>query len=186
VRGILPLQLRDTFGPEDASPYRPRVRFIYRWGGMIVMAKRRKRTAARTTTKIVRVGSPAPIVRVSAPRAVRRRRRGGRRRSGGGNIAGGLVSNESVQLAIGGALYGFAVKQGWIEKLPALPIVGRTGAAALILDYFGRRGGGEMVRRAGKAAAVIAGYQLGTEGKILGDDMEGDADTYIAEDAYGG
>lgn len=149
--------------------------------GIDLMARRRK-TRTRTTTKIVRVGSPAPIVRVSAPRAApRRKRRSGRRR--GGNIGGGLISNESVQMAIGGALYGFAHKSGLIEQLPALPLLGRTGTAAIVLDYFSRHGGGEMCRRASRAAAAIAGYQLGYEGKITGDadfvqgdDLEGYAD----------
>jgi hypothetical protein len=97
-----------------------------------------------------------------------------------GGIAGGLVSNENLQLFIGGGLYGLCVKHGLIDKLPALPVIGRTGTAAIVLDYFGRRGGGEMVKRAGRAAAVIAGYQLGSEGSI-----HGDAGTpYEPEDSY--
>lgn len=144
------------------------------------MAKRRRRVAAAaTTTRIVRVGSPAPIVRVTAPRPVRRRR-GGRRRSGGGRIGSGLISNETVQMAIGGVAYGYAVKLGIVEKLPAIPIIGRTGAAALLLDYASRHGGGELCRRASRAAAAIAGYQLGHEGKITGD-----ADTYVPNQLSG-
>ena len=132
--------------------------------------RRKKRAATRTTTKVVRVGSaPAPIIRVSSPRAapVRRRRSSGRRRSVGG--VGGIVSNETVQMAIGGALYGFAVKQGLIAKLPAIPILGRTGTAAILLDYWSRHGGGHWAGRAARAAATIAGYQLGAEGSIQGD-----------------
>jgi hypothetical protein len=90
------------------------------------MAKRR-RTATRTQTKIVRMSSPAPIVRIAAPRAITRKR--SRRRNGsGGHHVGGLVSNESIQMAIGGALYGFAVKSGLIAKLPAIPVLGSEGA----------------------------------------------------------
>jgi hypothetical protein len=109
-------------------------------------------------------------------------RRRSHRRHRSHNVGGSLISNESVQMALGGALYGFAVKQGLIEKLPALPLVGRTGTAAIILDYFSRHGGGEMCRKASRAAAAIAGYQLGTEGTITGD-----ADTYVAngEDVEG-
>lgn len=143
------------------------------------MAKRR-RAATRTKTTIVR--APAPIVRVTAPAAIVRRRRSGRRRRGGGrsNIGGGLVSNESVQMAFGGIAYGYAVKIGLIEKLPAIPIIGRTGAAALVLDYFARHGGGELCRRASRAAAAIAGYQLGQSGTITGD-----ANTYVGDDLEG-
>ncbi len=151
------------------------------------MAKRRRKSA--TATRIVRVGAPraaAPIIKVSAPRAApaRRHRRRSHRRSNGGSIGGGLISNDQVQMAIGGALYGFAVKSGWIGKLPAIPVVGRTGTAALLLGYWGRHGGGEHVRNAARAAAAIAGYQLGstgaitgdasTPGSLAGDDMEGD------------
>lgn len=141
------------------------------------MAKRRRRaTASRTTTKIVRVGSAAPIVRVTAPRAIVRRR--ARRSSGGGGrIAGGLISNESVQMAIGGLIYGFARKSGIIEKLPALPLIGRTGTAAIVLDYFARHGGGQLALRASRAAAAISGYMLGMEGSIAGD-----ANEYISAD----
>jgi hypothetical protein len=71
--------------------------------------------------------------------------------------------------AIGGALFGFAVKQGWVGKLPAIPLVGRTGTAAIVLHYLAKRGGGEYVKRAAVAAAVIAGYQLGSTGSILGE-----------------
>jgi hypothetical protein len=144
---------------------------------------RRRRTAAKTTTRIIRVGgsSPAPIVRIAAPRVVKAKRRHHRRRSSGGRIGGGLVSNESVQLAIGGALYGYAVKSGLIAKLPALPLLGRTGTAAIILDYFGRHGGGSMCSKAAHAAAAIAGYQLGSEGTITGD-----ANDYVQGDFAAG
>lgn len=131
------------------------------------MAKRRKRaTAPRSTTKIIKAS--APIIRVSAPAA--RRRRSSRRRSGGGALSvGGLVSNEAIQMAIGGALYGYAVKSGLVAKLPAIPVLGRTGTAAILLDYWSRHGGGSIAHRAARAAAAIAGYQLGAEGKISGD-----------------
>jgi hypothetical protein len=137
------------------------------------MAKRRRRSTA-TKTKIIRVGGPraaSPIIRVQAPRAMQRarRRRVHHRRSGGSGIGGGLISNDAIQMAIGGALYGFAVKSGWIGKLPAIPVVGRTGTAALLLGYWAKHGGGEHVRNASRAAAAIAGYQLGSTGAIQGD-----------------
>jgi hypothetical protein len=136
------------------------------------MAKKRRSTA--TKTKIIRVASPAakaPIIRVSAPRAapVRRRRhkRSGGNRSGG-NL-GGIISNETLQMAVGGAIYGFAVKSGIVGKLPAIPVLGRTGTAAILLDYWSRHGGGQYAGHATRAAAAIAGYQLGHEGAIQGD-----------------
>lgn len=135
------------------------------------MARRKRRTS--TATRVVRIPatrSAAPIIKVSAPRAapVRHKRRGRRRSGGGGSTIGGLVTQTAVGEFTGGALFGFAVKQGWVAKLPSIPIIGRTGAAALLLGYFARRGGGQMVARAATAAAVIAGYQLGSTGAIMG------------------
>jgi hypothetical protein len=147
------------------------------------MAKRR-RTAVATTARIVRVNSPAPIVRISAPRPAKVRRRSRRRHHGGGRIGGGLISNESVQLAIGGMLYGYAVKAGIVAKLPALPLLGRTGTAALLLDYFGRHGGGQLCTKAAHAAASIAGYQLGSEGTITGDANDFVQGDFAAGDGY--
>ena len=72
-------------------------------------------------------------------------------------------------MAIGGALYGYAVKSGLVAKLPAIPVLGRTGTAAILLDYWSRHGGGQLAHRAARAAAAIAGYQLGNEGQISGD-----------------
>lgn len=72
-------------------------------------------------------------------------------------------------MAIGGALYGYAVKTGLVAKLPAIPVLGRTGTAAILLDYWARHGGGPLAHRAARAAAAIAGYQLGAEGQISGD-----------------
>jgi len=146
------------------------------------MAKKRKRasTTTRAATKIIRVPSAAaPIIKVSAPRAAVRRRRGRRRSSGrssGGGI-GGIISNEAMHAAVGGAVYGFAVKSGIVAKLPEIPLVGRTGTAAILLDYWSRHGGGKWAHAAARAAAAIAGYQLGAEGKIQGDFMMGDAAT---------
>lgn len=135
------------------------------------MAKRRRR-ATTSTTKIVRVAaprSPAPIIRVSAPSArAPARRHHRRRRHGGGRSPSGLVSNESFQIALGGFAYGLAVKAGFVAKLPEIPLLGRTGTAAVLLDYWGRHGGGNVVRNAAHAAAAISGYQLGAEGKISG------------------
>lgn len=136
------------------------------------MAKKKRRTVStRENVKIVRAA--APIIRVSAPRAraaPAKRRRSSRRSSVGGSMGvGGLVSNEAIQMAIGGALYGYAVKSGLVAKLPAIPVLGRTGTAAILLDYWSRHGGGNIAHRAARAAAAIAGYQLGAEGKISGD-----------------
>jgi hypothetical protein len=75
-------------------------------------------------------------------------------------------------------MYGFAVKSGFVEKLPAIPLIGRTGTAAILLDFWARRGGGHIVQRAATAAAVIAGYQLGSSGAIMGGEAPPVGDSY--------
>lgn len=93
-----------------------------------------------------------------------------------------------MQAFVGGAIYGYAVKSGLVAKLPALPVIGRTGTAALLLAYWGNHGGGRHVHSAAIAAASIAGYQLGNEGSIQGDfAMGADATTpgsVNADDSY--
>jgi len=70
-------------------------------------------------------------------------------------------------MAIGGAVY------GWLEKsfphIPTVPMIGRAGTVA-IAGYFAQRNGfgGQVVRDVTSAAAVIAGYQLGSTGHISG------------------
>ena len=152
------------------------------------MAKKRRVVSSRETpVKIVR--QAAPIIKVSAPRAPAKRKAPTRRRrrssgfSGGGAV-GGLISSEAIQMAVGGALYGYAVKSGVVAKLPAIPVLGRTGTAAILLDYWARHGGGQIAHRAARAAAAIAGYQLGHEGQISGDLTMGDV-PHSAEEIHG-
>jgi len=99
---------------------------------------------------------------------------------------GGFISQHNIDMAIGGALFGFAVKSGVVAKLPAIPFIGRTGTAAILLDMWGKRGGGDMVRRAATAAAVLAGYQLGSTGSIVGGFQTSGFQTSGDEDPYAG
>jgi hypothetical protein len=82
-----------------------------------------------------------------------------------------------IEMAIGGAAYGFIEKQ--FPTLPTLPIVGRAGTIALGAYYFAKSRGG-IIRDVAIAAAVIAGYQIGSTGRISG--LDGD----IAAQVSGG
>lgn len=75
--------------------------------------------------------------------------------------------------AIGGAVFGFIEKT--FPTLPTLPILGRAGTVAVAGYFLAKRGGmgGSIVRDTAMAAAVIAGYELGKDGKISGDDLDG-------------
>lgn len=133
------------------------------------MAKRRRSTAVRIVRSPAPRTAAAPIIKIAQPRApATRKKRAPARRSRSSSFIGGAMQS-GISDAIGGAIFGFAVKQGWVAKLPAIPVIGRTGTAAIVLHYLAKRGGGEYVKRAAVAAAVIAGYQLGSTGSILGD-----------------
>jgi hypothetical protein len=125
------------------------------------MAKRRK-----TSTAIVRaipVRTPAPIIRVSAPAP--HKKKGHRRRHHSSN-GGGLNQASMQSHAIGGFLYG-VIEKNFGAQLPTLPLVGRAGSIAIAAYVFGKGRGG-VIADVGRAAAVIAGYQFGTTGKISG------------------
>ncbi len=127
------------------------------------MAKRRT-----TSTQIVRavpVRAAAPIIRVQAPRApaTHHKKKGHRRKGNGGNS---LNQAQLQSHAVGGFIYG-VVEKNFGAQIPTLPVVGRAGAIALGCYFFGKGKGG-MVADLGKAAAVIAGYQFGTTGKVAG------------------
>lgn len=142
------------------------------------MAKTR-RTA--TSTQIIRAfpipRQQAPIIKVSAPRAIATRKKTHRRRS---SVGGAMSGKSLIATAIGGAAFGFIEKS--FPQLPTLPLVGRAGTIAIAAYFLSKRGGlgGGIVRDIANAGAAIAGYQLGKTGTIAGDVM-GDVDGLAAE-----
>lgn len=124
------------------------------------MAKRR-----RTSTAIVRtipVRAPTPIIRVTAPRTQHKKHHRRRHHAGSGGL-----NQASIQThAIGGFVYGL-IEKNFGAMLPTLPLVGRAGSIAIGAYMLGGNRGG-LIADVGRAAAVIAGYQLGTSGKIQG------------------
>src|SRR5215471_450212 len=122
----------------------------------------------RTSTAIVRtipVRAPAPVIRVSAPRAPSHKKHHRRRHHG---VGGGLSSQGLMAVGIGGAVVGF-VDKSIGASLPTIPLLGRKGTLAIGL-YFFTKGKSGLLRDAAVAAASIAGYELGNTGKISGVD----------------
>jgi hypothetical protein len=132
----------------------------------------KKRTKARSSQAIVvRERSPAPIIRVSAPRATpvkhKRRRKGG---GGGhsrslGSATGSMSATKSGSLALGGFIYGYLEKN--VTQIPTLPLIGKSGAIALIAYFMGGKNPG-IIADIGNAASVIAGYSFGSTGRVSG------------------
>lgn len=77
-----------------------------------------------------------------------------------------------MAIGIGGAVVGF-VEKSIGASLPTIPLLGRKGTLAIGLYFFGKGKGG-LIRDAAVAAAAVAGYELGSTGKISGDVMGGD------------
>lgn len=127
------------------------------------MAKRK--TGSALVRYISAPRQSAPIIRVSAPRAAPAKKHN-RRRHGSGALS--LTSNRMFEFAIGGAAYGFITKQ-FGDKLPTLPVLGRTGTIALAAYWFAKNKGGGLAKDVAIAAACIAGYQIGTTGTISGE-----------------
>src|SRR6267142_26466 len=136
---------------------------------------RKKRMARSRTTSMVRYTAPrtvSPIIRVTAPRAVHKKHH--RHKGGHG---GALTQSRMFEMALGGAAFGF-IEKSFGASLPTLPIVGRSGTIAIAAYFFGRSRGG-IVRDVAIAAAVIAGYQIGSTGKIAGE-VEGDIASQVS------
>lgn len=71
----------------------------------------------------------------------------------------------SGALALGGFLYGYIEKN--VPQVPTLPLVGKSGAIALISYFMGGKSPG-IIADIGNAASVIAGYSFGSTGKVSG------------------
>jgi hypothetical protein len=135
------------------------------------MAKRGK-TKTQNRTITVRERAAPQTIKITAPRAAPIKRAKHRRRSGGGGhkgIGGGatgaMTMTRSGALALGGFIYGYIEKN--VPQVPSLPIVGKSGAIALIMYFAGGKSPGIMAD-VGNAASVIAGYSFGATGKVSG------------------
>lgn len=129
------------------------------------MAKRRRRRAASSSAPIVRtVRAPAPVVRVSVPRAAKVRHRRGK---GGGGV-GALSVQRMLAIGLGGMALGFIEKA--VPSMPTIPVIGKKGTIALVAYFMSRGGHGpSILRDVAVVASGMAGYELGATGKISGD-----------------
>jgi hypothetical protein len=140
------------------------------------MAKRKK-TASKSATKIVRVASAKPIIIRQNSGAVAKRKGGRRRRSSGGGFAGSagkaLMSSERIGAILGGFLLGVLDAKG--TKLPTIPVLGRAGTAGVALYYLGRHMHAPLISHSATGFLSIAAYQMGNKGTVSGDAVVGDS-----------
>lgn len=107
----------------------------------------------------------APIV-IRQTRTVAKKKKHHRRR--GAAESSSLTSKENMGLATGALVLGFIDRQG--VKVPSIPILGRAGTIAAAGMLVGKHMHLPIATRVGKAALVIALYELGKQGKIDGID----------------
>jgi len=72
-----------------------------------------------------------------------------------------------IGVAIGGLVLGFIDKSA--TTIPTIPILGKAGTIALAAHFLGKGKPG-MVTDIRNAAAAVAGYEMGKDGKISGDE----------------
>jgi hypothetical protein len=125
--------------------------------------------AKRRTVSLAPYRAQAQVIQLAPPRRRTSIRRVKHRRRRSSSAGGGSAKNVMLGLAIGGAALGFIEKSSFAASLPTLPVIGRTGSIALGIYFFNKNKPG-LVRDIGCAAAVLAGYQLGHDGKISGED----------------
>lgn len=120
-----------------------------------------KRTAARSSQSITRIiRAPAPIVRVSAPRAAPKKHH--HRRSGGGK--GGKAGIAAC--AVSGFVLGYLDKNS--TTFPTVPMLGRAGTLAVVCHYWKGNVLGFSTADLAKGFAAIAAYEYSTKGSVSG------------------
>lgn len=127
----------------------------------------RARTARVTQIRTVR--APAPIIRVSAPRAVKIKRQSRRRRSS----VGSMSTSNLTSVAIGAAAFGYLEKSDFGKSLPTIPALGRKGSLAIAAYFASKQFKSPLLRDICVAAVALSAYEFAQSGKISGDDDDG-------------
>ena len=96
------------------------------------------------------------------------------RRGGGRGLAGGIFSRHNITTVGAGFAVGMLEKMTFVQNLPSLPIVGKTGTIAIAAYLMSNGGRNGMAADIATSAAAIAGYMLGNQGSIVGDGYPGD------------
>lgn len=141
---------------------------------MLVTMARRRTSTSTAIVRAVPIRAPAPVIRIAAPRSIsapKHKKRVHHRR--GASSGTGSVKT-LIGCAVGGAALGFIEKH--FPTIPTVPVIGRAGTIAVAAHFLSKQGGtaSGLLRDIAIAGSVIAGYQLGKDGKVSGDDVSGD------------
>ncbi len=144
-----------------------------------------KKTASRSTALAIKhalARRPAPIVKPiivkPAPVKVMKPKRHPKHHGRGRGMLGGFVSQDRIGKVVGALAVGFLEKQGLMQQLPALPLIGRKGTIALAAHFFG--GGSKLANDICDAALILAAHEFGSTGTVSGEYVAGAGVDYVA------
>ena len=134
------------------------------------MAKKHKSRA------LARLRTVKPIV-VRTTKIVKAKVKHHTRRGGG---LGGLFSRQRIETIGAGFAIGALEKMAFVQSLPSLPLIGKTGTLGLGAYLIGGGKAG-ILDDVAMAAFTVAGYMMGSTGSIVGDNGDGvDTSGYVA------
>jgi hypothetical protein len=92
------------------------------------------------------------------------------RRSGRGGLSrvGGVFSKHNITTVGAGFAVGMLEKMAFVQNLPSLPYIGKTGTIAIAAFLMSDNGRNRMAADVATSAAAICGYMLGSGGTIVG------------------
>lgn len=127
-------------------------------------------TALAVKHALARHRIPRPIV-IRAPSAVKHHKKHRRARRGG---MAGLMGKERMGIVVGAFIVGVLEKQGIMNSLPALPLVGRTGTIGIAAYMLSNNGHNRLASEVCTAALAIAAHELASTGSIVGSGDNGE------------
>lgn len=120
------------------------------------------------------------IIKMPAPKIIKPKRHH-RRHHGHGGGMGGLMSKTRMGMVAGAFAVGILEKQGFMQSLPKLPVIGgigTIGVAAYLLSDHGRN---HLADNIATAAFMLAAHELASTGTIVGGEAQPPQDVgYVA------
>ena len=111
--------------------------------------------------------APAPIV-VRTTKVVKAKPKHRRHHRHGGGVSS-IFSKDRMMTVGAGFAVGALEKMTFVQNLPSLPFLGKTGTLGVAALLFSDGGRNKTADDIATAALTIAGYMMGSTGSIVGD-----------------
>lgn len=132
-----------------------------------------KKTKSRSLARYSFPRAAAPIVvRTRTTKVVKAKHRRSSGRRHGGSM-GNLFSKDRMITVGAGFAVGTLEKMTFVQNLPSLPFLGKTGTLGVAAFLLSDGGKNKTADDIATAALTIAGYMLASQGSIVGDDPMG-------------